>query len=76
MAPGSGQEPGAGEHPGEPGTEAGQPGFGLDPRDDVVASTVEALQARVEGAERDALRGTIDPHAPPSMGQPDEPTSG
>ncbi len=43
------------------------------PSPDVVASTIEALQTRVE--DRDALRGTLDPRAPlagaPGEGEPD-----
>jgi hypothetical protein len=35
---------------------------------DVVADTVEALQARREAADHDALRGTIDPPAPFAAG--------
>ncbi len=31
---------------------------------DLVADTVEALQARRDGGDRDALRGTIDPSSP------------
>ncbi len=35
---------------------------------DLVADTVEALQARRDGGDRDALRGTIDPSSPARPG--------
>ena len=37
-------------------------------RTDVVASTLEALQARVERADREALRGAIAFNRPPAPG--------
>lgn len=46
---------------------------GSDPGADVVASTLEALQARVERAHREALRGAIDAHLPAAAGpRPDD----
>jgi len=39
-------------------------------RAEVVASTLEALQARVERADREALRGAIAFNRPPVAGEP------
>ncbi len=48
-----------------PGGQAGvEEEVGGGPSADLVASTVEALRARVDDAQREGLRGTIDPHAP------------
>jgi hypothetical protein len=59
------------EEAGHPGGSAGEGEEGSSgPSPDLVASTVEALRSRVE--DRDALRGTIDPHAPLGNG-PGEP---
>jgi hypothetical protein len=43
------------------------------PRAEVIASTLEALQARVEDADRQALRGAIAYHAPLAPGRGGDP---
>ncbi len=43
-----------------------------EPRAELVASTLEALQARVDDADRQALRGAIAFHPPLAGGERDD----
>ncbi len=43
------------------------------PRAEVIASTLEALQARIEDADRQALRGAIAYHPPLTPGRGGDP---
>lgn len=48
---------------------------GAGPGAEVIASTLEALQARVEDADRQALRGAIAYHSPLAAGCDPDPAS-
>ncbi len=56
--------PAQGEDGGAPREGPGQEERAADARPDLVADTVEALQARRDDGDRDALRGTLDPSSP------------
>ncbi len=54
-----------------PGGEAADDDAGGAPSPELVATTVEALRARIDEDGREALRGTIAPPAARPPGEPD-----
>ncbi len=70
---GPGGLPAQGEQGGAPWEGPVREELDAGARPDLVADTVEALQARHDDGDRDALRGTLDPSSPlvPADAAPD-----